>query len=339
MPTHRSKLLGWIPLLITVLSTTGAVFLLSRQLPAEGSKDPESVESATVSAFPIQITPGFDGIVLIDPQSRNLCIYQYQVRNPAHERLTLLAARNIRYDLQLDDYNNADPRPATVKEWLQRAEIPGGPIKKTGYEGKSTPPPKTTSPASDKPAWRYPTPEQSKDMASAVEKTGDSPVKSALKPPKVPSKVTLKCGNSACDFSGALTGDDFINAASLQINQIRFQNPQQYAKLQSWARLRLPELDSTSEKKVSSVVEREMIEIKLIEVWGDINQRLAFTCPKCRQNEVYRAIECKQCQEIYLPRTVRTGQSAYKCPQCGTINAPGNEEKTGSVSPATKSDK
>ena len=145
MPTRQSKLLGWIPLLITVLSTTGAVFLLSRPLPAEDSKDQKSAVSAPVSAFPIQIAPGFDGIVLIDPQSRNLCIYQYQVRNPAHERLTLLAARNFSYDLQLDDYNNADPRPATVKEWLQRAESPGGPIKKTGYEGKSTPPPKTTT--------------------------------------------------------------------------------------------------------------------------------------------------------------------------------------------------
>ena len=86
-------------------------------------------------------------------------------------------------------------------------------------------------------------------------------------------------------------------------------------------------------KKMHQLLEldREMIEIKLIEAWGDINQRLAFTCPKCRQNEVYRAIACKQCQEIYLPRTVRAGQNVYKCPKCSTINAPEDELKSGRV--------
>ena len=327
MPTRRRILLGWIPLLITVLSTTGAVFLLSRQLTAQSGQEEKLAPPAALTAFPIQIAPGFDGIVLIDHQNRNLCIYQYNARNPAHERLTLLAARNFRYDLQLEDYNNAAPRPGTVKEWLGRATgYTTPPAKPKGYEGKSTPPPKIKSPADDKPAWRRLTTEQQKAKTATGEGAGDTEQKSAisaqklLKPPKLPSKILLKCGNSTCDFSGQLSAGEFINAASLQINQIRYQDPQQYAQLQATVRLKLPELDTTSEKKISPIMEREMIEVKLIEIWGDINQRLGFTCIKCGKNEVYRSIACKQCKEIYLPRFVRAGQSSYKCSKCGTIN-------------------
>ena len=166
MPTRRRTLMGWIPLLITVLSTTSAVFLLSRQLPAQAGHDEKLTPPAALTAFPIQIAPGFDGIVLIDHQTRNLCIYQYNARNPAHERLSLLAARNFSYDLQLEDYNNADPRPATIKEWLERTSGYSSPTSKPkGYEGKSIPPPKTESSADDKPVWRSPTTEKQKEKS------------------------------------------------------------------------------------------------------------------------------------------------------------------------------
>jgi len=344
MPTHRRILLGWIPLLITVLSTTGAVFLLSRQLTAQAEQEEKLSPPAALTAFPIQFAPGFDGIVLIDHQNRNLCIYQYNARNPAHERLALLAARNFKYDLQLEDYNNADPRPATVKEWIGRGTGYTTPTSKPkGYEGKSIPPPKTKSPANDKPAWRSPTTEQQKVKTPTSEGIGDTKQKSAksaqnlIKPPKLPSKILLKCANSTCDFSGQLSAAEFIQAASMQINQIRYRDPQQYAKLQALARRKLPELDTDSEKNFSPIMEREMIEVKLIEIWGEINQRLGFTCIKCGKNEVYRAIECKQCKEIYLPRFVRAGQSSYKCPKCGTINEPADLAKPGAAEIATKS--
>jgi phage FluMu protein Com len=343
MPAHRRILLGWIPLLITVLSTTGAVFLLSRQLTAEAGQEEQLAASESLTAFPVQIAPGFDGIVLIDHQNRNLCIYQYNARNPAHERLTLLAARNFRYDLQLEDYNNADPRPGTVKEWLERATgNTSSPAKAKGYEGKSTPPPKTESPANANPAWRSLTPEQQKIKPATGELKGDTEPKSSnsgqnlIKPPNLPVKILLKCANPTCDFCGQLSAREFIQAASLQINQLRYRDPQAYAKLAVSARLQLPELDNTSEKKISPIMEREMIEIKLIELWGDVDQRLGFTCIKCGKNEVYKAIECKQCKEIYLPRFVRAGQSSYKCPQCGSINEPGFRKESGAAGGVTR---
>ena len=341
MPTRRPKLMGWIPLVITVLATTGAVFLLGRQLTARADKDEKPSNPATLTAFPIQIAPGFDGIVLIDHLNRNLCIYQYQARNPSHQRLSLLAARNFKYDLQLEDYNNADPRPATVKEWLGRAAAGynSSPTKSTGYEGKSTPPPKIDTPSSagDEPVWRSPTTQQIKAKTPIGQGNADTEINSVesaqklLKPPKIPEKILLKCANETCDFSGQLSAEEFINAASLQINQLRFLQPQKYAKLQALARPKLPELNKTNWKKVSPILEREMIEIKLIEIWGDINQRLGFTCPKCRQNQVYRAIQCNQCKEIYLPRFVPAGQSPCKCPKCGTINEAEITEKTGAA--------
>ncbi len=346
MPTRRRIVLGWIPLLITVLSTMSAVFLLSRELPAQAGPEEKILKPAVLTAFPIQIAPGFDGIVLIDHQNRNLCVYQYKTRNPANERLALLAARNFKYDIQLEDFNNADPRPGAVKEWLDRATGYTAPsAKPKGYEGKSNPPPKTESPANDKPAWRSPATTPLKEKPSTEEGTGKQEQETAksaqnlIKPPHLPAKILLKCGNPKCDFSGQLTASEFIRAASVQINRLRYQKPQEYAKLVESIRAKLPELNGAPAKKISPIMEREMIEMKLIEIWGEVNQRLGFTCIKCGKKEVYRAIKCKQCGEIYLPRFVRAGQSSYKCPKCGTINAPARQEQAGAAETTTEKGK
>ncbi|MCK4628249.1 MAG: hypothetical protein KAT56_04560 [Sedimentisphaerales bacterium] len=109
-------------LLITIVSTAIVVILFSRQLTAVSEKpaieEPDG-EIAVVEAFAVQIRPGVEGIALVDKKHHTICLYQYQAHRPAHEGLVLLSARSFRYDVQLEDYNTAEPRPAEVKQLLQ----------------------------------------------------------------------------------------------------------------------------------------------------------------------------------------------------------------------------
>lgn len=109
-------------LLITIVSTAIVVILFSRQLTAVSEKpiieEPDG-EIAFVEAFAVQIRPGVEGIAIVDKKHYTVCLYQYQAHRPAHEGLVLLSARSFRYDVQLEDYNTAEPHPAEVKQLLQ----------------------------------------------------------------------------------------------------------------------------------------------------------------------------------------------------------------------------
>jgi len=109
-------------LMITIVSTAIAIILFSRQLTAVSERpaiDGPDGEIAVVEAFAVQIRPGVEGIALVDKKHHTICLYQYQAHRPAHEGLVLLSARSFRYDVQLEDYNTAEPHPAEVKRLLQ----------------------------------------------------------------------------------------------------------------------------------------------------------------------------------------------------------------------------
>ena len=102
-------------LAITIISAIAAVVLLSREGSALG---PQAGDYIT--AIPIRLSAKSDGIALIDTNNCTICIYQYQTSAPAHERFALLAVRSFRYDVQLEEYNIASPRPGEVKKLLER---------------------------------------------------------------------------------------------------------------------------------------------------------------------------------------------------------------------------
>ena len=85
---------------------------------------------AAIVAVPVQLRAGYEALAIIDKENYTICLYQYQVTRPVHERLVLLAARSFRYDRQLQDYNTADPRPTEVKDLLRQG-LPGEPPKPT----------------------------------------------------------------------------------------------------------------------------------------------------------------------------------------------------------------
>ena len=109
-----------------MVSTFTAALLLTCQDPAAAQtalrQEVTKHDPATnITAFPIQLGAGIEGIALIDHQNKTICIYQYDLRKAAHERFSLVAARNFNYDMRLTNYNNANPTPEIVKQWVQRA--------------------------------------------------------------------------------------------------------------------------------------------------------------------------------------------------------------------------
>ena len=113
----------FLPVLLALVSTVGAAVLLIRQDAARAlAQAPSGDIPSEVTAFAFQLGMGIDGIALVDHKNQTLCIYHCDLSNPAtHERLNLVAARNFSYDLQLTDFNNAEPRPDMVRQWVQRA--------------------------------------------------------------------------------------------------------------------------------------------------------------------------------------------------------------------------
>jgi len=114
----------FIPLLLAVASAFTAAIILTQQDPAAAQNDRqnEAINDSTdnFTAFPFQLGGGLEGIALIDQQNKTICIYQYDLRRAAHERFALVAARDFTYDSRLTNYNNANPTPELVKQWVQR---------------------------------------------------------------------------------------------------------------------------------------------------------------------------------------------------------------------------
>jgi|GEM_PF-1260906 len=112
---------AWL-ILIATASTVTAVFMLSNHVAVGQSVSPATIaHPAKIMALPIEIRPGYEGIAIIDLNHCTICIYQYQVGRPIHERFVLLAARSFRYDCQLEEFNTGRPLPGAVKDLLQRA--------------------------------------------------------------------------------------------------------------------------------------------------------------------------------------------------------------------------
>ena len=102
---------------LTMACLTGAVLFATGPATA-GAQPTLQAAPSTIIAIPLQLAAGREGLALIDRQNRTICLYQYQLHRPAHERFVLVAARSFQYDTLLEDYNNADPHPEKVKQWV-----------------------------------------------------------------------------------------------------------------------------------------------------------------------------------------------------------------------------
>ncbi len=117
--SHRATHSSWAIIILVAIFSSIVTAMLCQQRPAyarmSDSQEVINQKNMDIIAFPVQL-PNSDGIVMIDSETSVMCIYEYQYQRPVHERLVLLAARNCSYDLQLQEYNTAEPTPAKVCE-------------------------------------------------------------------------------------------------------------------------------------------------------------------------------------------------------------------------------
>lgn len=128
MLAHRRHPGPAVLILIAAVSTTIAAILVMRAARAEQSAAgiPDQ-ELAEVIVVPLDLGANGVGLALIDRRHHTICIYEYNTRRDAHERLALLAARSFRYDTRLEQFNTAEPLPSEVRDLLNHAEQFGQP--------------------------------------------------------------------------------------------------------------------------------------------------------------------------------------------------------------------
>jgi len=76
--------------------------------------------SGGIVVMPGQLSPNTWGCYVMDSQNQTLCVYQF---SPGEKELRLAAARDIRYDRKLPDFNTV-PTPADIRKLIERQEEP-----------------------------------------------------------------------------------------------------------------------------------------------------------------------------------------------------------------------
>jgi len=288
--------------------------------------------AADVQALAVQCAPGFEYIALLDKQNQTLCIYTYDPRAPANERLRLVAARSYIFDVQLQDYNNAEPAPATVRDWVERAaslrraaesrppDAPtAGAPSRTAPSDANTPQPPAASRQVPSPAPAPPAPKASATPAAAAP-PARPPARDSSQP------IPLKCVNPACDFALSLALSDLSLAATQQLAQVAQLDPVLHQRyLATGRRLCLEEAQTAGDAPAGEpVLSPGRIQHALISRWGSPQYRLPFLCPRCGENAVYRASVCPRCHATFVPPL---GQPAPDfCPKCAASTQPAGND-------------
>jgi hypothetical protein len=96
----------------------GVAAVAASQAPAP--RMPPAI-GAGMAGLWISDSPLEDGrrlLVIVDPATRHAAVYHL---DPASGSLTLASARDLTWDLSLDEFNAQEPRPAALRKMLQSA--------------------------------------------------------------------------------------------------------------------------------------------------------------------------------------------------------------------------
>lgn len=73
-------------------------------------------QKGDVIAMPLDMGDSGSGFILIDVSLSRIMVYEVNQRRGSSERLKLVAVRNFSYDKLLEQFNNAEPTPATLQK-------------------------------------------------------------------------------------------------------------------------------------------------------------------------------------------------------------------------------
>jgi hypothetical protein len=124
---------------LTVAAAIVVVVRLSWSLPAQGGNSTGGGGDASRDLIAVTGTYGSGASVLyvIDTKTRHLAVY----KTDNGRKLEFIAARDIRYDLALEDYNDISEPGYTPKE-LRRGYVEAGRTTPTSRPDRETPSPR-----------------------------------------------------------------------------------------------------------------------------------------------------------------------------------------------------
>lgn len=114
-----------LAVLVTVLLVRSGRSLESQAF----AQQPPIGGGAGVFIVPAQFTNNTWGCYLLNIDRQTICAYQYF---EGQKQLRLAAARSFRHDMELTDFNTANPTPAEVKAILDKVKASGNPDKAPG---------------------------------------------------------------------------------------------------------------------------------------------------------------------------------------------------------------
>ncbi|MDP6543108.1 MAG: hypothetical protein QGH60_03900 [Phycisphaerae bacterium] len=132
--TSHPPVVQWV--LVVILSVIATCLLLELGLGASSATGQvTSVGGNDMLVVGGQITKDSYGLYLVDMKRQSLCVYQWL---PGTRKLRLMAARTLKYDVQLDEYNVDKPTPSDVKRLVEQHKRLGG--EKTSKTGGAVQP-------------------------------------------------------------------------------------------------------------------------------------------------------------------------------------------------------
>ena len=94
----------------------GLAAVAASQAPAHRPPPPAGTTGLWISDAPLE--NGRRLLVVVDPATRHAAVYHLDASTGS---LTLTSARDLSWDLSLDEFNVQEPRPAALRKMLQSA--------------------------------------------------------------------------------------------------------------------------------------------------------------------------------------------------------------------------
>lgn len=116
--TQPRQTVLWIIAILLAVAVTALIVRPDRSLIVQpANADASMLGARGIFAFTGQLDENSYGLFMMDVDSSNVWIYQYQ---PGSRRLQLVAARSFLFDRYLEDYQNDTPTPQQSKQMLER---------------------------------------------------------------------------------------------------------------------------------------------------------------------------------------------------------------------------
>jgi hypothetical protein len=111
----KKAVLGFLVAVVLFLAVS--LFDRPNTLSAERSGPATAASGGNVIAVPSAIGEKGQLLTVIDPQQQAMGVYHIELPSG---KIKLLSARNIRYDMQMTNFNNEAPLPQEIRAMLEQ---------------------------------------------------------------------------------------------------------------------------------------------------------------------------------------------------------------------------